>query len=155
MEGHDANEGGVYKKKMVFIEKDPDTSIKGEEKETRRILREESKQCNLLYNIGLLGQACGKTFAHLFYNISIFFFIFIPGQSPPLLIVSPSYIFYWFGLRLNCTTHCSKWAWAKLVYLVLTPIKLSTKEYGMVILLQNGKPKENFSAKILLAFLSQ
>ena len=40
MEGQDANEGGVYKKKMVFIEKDPDTSIKGEEKETRRILRE-------------------------------------------------------------------------------------------------------------------
>ena len=40
MEGQDANEVGVYKKKMVFIEKDPDTSIKGEEKETRRILRE-------------------------------------------------------------------------------------------------------------------
>ena len=94
MEGQDANEGGVYKKKMVFIEKDPDTSIKGEEKETRRILREESEQCNLLYNIGLLGHARGKTFAHLFYNISIFFFIFIPGQSPPLLIVSLSYIFY-------------------------------------------------------------
>ena len=155
MEGHDAKEGRVYKKKMVFMEKDPDTSIKGEEKETRRTLREESKQCNLLYNIGLLEQACGETFAHLFYNISLLFFIFILRQSPLLLIVSLSYKFYWFGPRLNCTTHCSKWAWAKPVYLVHTPIKLSTKEYGMVILLQNGKPKENFSANILLAILLQ
>ena len=94
MEGHDAKEGRVYKKKMVFMEKDPDTSIKGEEKETRRTLREESKQCNLLYNIGLLEQACGETFAHLFYNISLLFFIFILRQSPLLLIVSLSYKFY-------------------------------------------------------------
>ena len=33
MEGQDAKEGVVYKKNMVFIKKDPDTSIKGEEKE--------------------------------------------------------------------------------------------------------------------------
>ena len=29
MEGQDAKEGGVYKKKMVFIEKERDTSIRG------------------------------------------------------------------------------------------------------------------------------
>ena len=120
LEGQDAKEGRYIRKKMVFIEQDPNTSIKGEEKEIRRTLREESEQCNLLYNIGLIGQASKETFAHLFYNISIFFFIFILGQSPLLLIVSPSYKFYWFGPRLNCITHCSKWAWAKPVYLVLT-----------------------------------
>ena len=43
IEGQDAKERGVYKKKMVFIEKDPNTSIKGEEKEIRRTLREESE----------------------------------------------------------------------------------------------------------------
>ena len=44
MEVQDAKEGEVYKKKMVFIEKDPDISIKGEEKETGRTLREENEQ---------------------------------------------------------------------------------------------------------------
>ena len=29
MEGQDTKEGGVYKKKMVFIERDRDTSIGG------------------------------------------------------------------------------------------------------------------------------
>ena len=87
MECQDAKEGAVYKKNMVFIKRDPDTSIKGEEKETRRTLREESEQCNFLYNIGLFGQASQETFAHLFYNISLFFFIFILGQSPLLQIL--------------------------------------------------------------------
>ena len=127
MEVQDAKEGEVYKKKMVFIEKDPDISIKGEEKETGRTLREENEQCNLLHNIGLLGQVCRETFAHLFYNISILFFIFILRQRSLLLIVSLSYKFYWFGPKLKCTTHCSKWTWAKPVYLVLTTwIRINT-----------------------------
>ena len=89
-------ERGVYKKKMVFRERDLDTSIKNI-KETRRILREESEQCNFLYNIGFLRQACIETFAHLFYNISPFFLIFILGQSPLLLFVSLSYKFINLG----------------------------------------------------------
>ena len=43
LEGQDAKEGRYIRKKMVFIEQDPNTSIKGEEKEIRRTLREESE----------------------------------------------------------------------------------------------------------------
>ena len=43
LEGQDAKEGRYIRKKMVFIEKDPNTSIKGEEKEIGRTLREESE----------------------------------------------------------------------------------------------------------------
>ena len=54
---------GVYKKKMVFKEK---KKKEGEgsknRKGTKRTLREKSKQCVFLYNIGLLGQAWIKTF---------------------------------------------------------------------------------------------
>ena len=93
MEGQDMKEGGVYKKNRVFREEKANTSIK-KEKETRRTLREESEQCNFLYNIGLLEQACVETFAHLFHYISPFFLIFILKQSPLLLFVSLSYKFY-------------------------------------------------------------
>ena len=81
---------GEYIRKRWFSKKgDWDISIK-KEKETRRTLREETEQCNFLYNIGLLGQACKEIFAHLFYNISLFFLIFILGQSPILLVISLS-----------------------------------------------------------------
>ena len=53
MEGHDAKEGGVYKKKWLLEKGDRDTSIK--KKKEIRTLREESKHCNILYNISLLG----------------------------------------------------------------------------------------------------
>ena len=60
---------GEYIRKRWFLEKgDRDTSIK-KEKETRRTLREESEQCNFLYNIGLLGQACRETL--LIYSITL------------------------------------------------------------------------------------
>ena len=76
MGGQDVKKGGVYKRKMDFRENDRDISIK-KRIEIRRILREQNEQCNFLYNIGLLGPACMETFAHLFYNISPFFLIFI------------------------------------------------------------------------------
>ena len=79
MGGQDVKEGGVYKKDSVFREKGRQTQVPKKEKETRRTLREESKKCNFLYNIALLGQACVETFAHLFYNINLFFLIFILG----------------------------------------------------------------------------
>ena len=95
MEGQDTKEGGVYKKKMVFREGGLRHKYrKRKRKKTRRTLREESEQYNFLYNIGLFGQACRETFAHLFYNISLFFLIFILRQSPLLLFVSLSYKFY-------------------------------------------------------------
>ena len=95
MESQDAKEGGVYKKKMVFIERGGQTQVsKRKRKKTRRTLREESEQCSFLYNIGLLRQACREIFAHLFYNIGPFFLIFILGQGPLLLFVFLSYRFY-------------------------------------------------------------
>ena len=87
MRDQDVKEGGEYKKDSVFREKERQTQVSRKEKETKRILREESEQCHSLYNIGLLGQACGETFAHLFHNISPFFLIFILGQSPHLQIL--------------------------------------------------------------------
>ena len=99
IEGQDAKERGVYKKKMVFIKKKGggggQTQVsKRKRKETRRTLREESEQCSFLYNIGLLRQACKEIFAHLFYNFGPFFLIFILGQGPLLLFVFLSYKFY-------------------------------------------------------------
>ena len=119
MGGQDVKKGGVYKKDSVFREKGRQTQVSKKEKETRRILREEREKCNFLYNIALLGQACVETFAHLFYNISPFFLILILGQSPLLLFVSFSYKVYWFGQRLNSTTHLLKWLGPP-TYLVLT-----------------------------------
>ena len=87
-------EGGVYKKDSVFREKGRQTQVPKKEKETRRTLREESEQCNFLYTIGLLEQACVETFAHLFHYISHFFLIFILRQSPLLLFISFFYKFY-------------------------------------------------------------
>ena len=49
--------GGVYKKKRVLKERDPDRNIRKKRIRTRT-LREESEQCNFLCDIDLLGQAC-------------------------------------------------------------------------------------------------
>lgn len=89
MDGQDVKEGGVYKKKMVFREKGFIYKYPKEKKkkETGITLRKESEQCNFLYNIGLLEQACREIFAHLFDNINHFFLIFILGQSPFLQIL--------------------------------------------------------------------
>ena len=67
--------GEIYKERGVHRKRGGDKSVKNKQK---KAFREESEQCNFLYNPSLLGQACGGKYVHLFYKISLFLLYFYP-----------------------------------------------------------------------------
>ena len=82
--------------KEGFIEKRIEKRKYLGENKKREVLNKnkESEQCNFLYNLSLLRQACEGIYALLSYKINLFFSIYILEQSPLLLFVTFSYKFY-------------------------------------------------------------
>ena len=62
MGGQDVKQREYIRKRQVLERKKEEGEGSKNRKGTKRTLREKSKQCVFLYNIGLLGQAWIKTF---------------------------------------------------------------------------------------------
>ena len=82
MRDQDVKEGGEYKKDSVFREKERQTQVSRKEKETRRILREESEQCHSLIILASLGSFVGRHL--LIYSITSTFSSLFSSSSRAL-----------------------------------------------------------------------
>ena len=111
MEGWDAREEKIYKRKRVYREggsrhKYEDIEKKQEEHWEKRV--NSNISCIIVASSGQL--VLRNQLIHLF----IFFFLpyFILGQSLLLVVCFPFLQIHCFGPQLNWSSHYYKWAWA-------------------------------------------
>ena len=113
MDGGDMMEVEVYKERGKALKEGG--GEKGEKKRRKEKEEHWEKRVNnttFYVNLVSLGELVESLILTYLLTPTLFFPALVLGQNPLLLFVSPSYKFYWFGRRLNCTTHNSKWAWA-------------------------------------------